>query len=151
MKTGLWLLAIALELPAAPEYQIRAECDESSQILAEIAKNAPMRVHYSIAGSFTCYAVTAESKPGEPIHGYVLQRGPDAIEQFDDARRQTEVSLFKAMMVAPPPPPKPQEPPPPAAEKPAVKENPATKKKDTEEKLVFRPAQPYRPGQRETN
>jgi len=150
VKTALLLLAIALDLPAASEYRIRAECDESSQILAEVAKNAPMRVHYSIAGSFTCYAVTAENKPGEPIHGYVLQRGPDAIEQFDDSRRQTEVSVFKAMMVPPPPPPKPQDPPP-AVEKPAAKENTAAKKKDTEEKMVFRPAQPYRPGRRETD
>ena len=98
MSVALVLLGLAFQTPAAQSYPVRGECSESGVVLGSAAKDAALQIHFSIAGSSTCYAVTA-TIDGKAARGYILGRGPDSIEQFESARRETQKAVSRKPVV----------------------------------------------------
>jgi hypothetical protein len=92
----------------ASAHQIRSECNKSAEILAEVPKNAPLKVHFSIAGAENCYAVSGDVK-GKPVRGYTVDRELDAVRVFETQRAQDRQAALRAPLVQPSlpaPPPK---------------------------------------------
>jgi hypothetical protein len=75
-------------------YRIYSGCDEHEDVLAEIQKDTPLTVRFSIAGGSVCYSVTA-NVGGKTVHGYVLDRALNAVESFDKARAKNERESFE--------------------------------------------------------
>jgi hypothetical protein len=100
MTFAVFLIGLAMQAPPTPHYRILSDCDPSSEVRAEIAKNTPMEIRFSIAQSPTCYSVTA-TVDGKHVSGYVLDRNLDAIETFEKARVTAERDAFSAPLPLP--------------------------------------------------
>jgi hypothetical protein len=79
-------------------YRIYSGCDEQEDVRAEIQKDTPLTVQFSIAGSSACYSVTA-NLDGKTVHGYVLDSALDAVQSFDKARAKNDRESFKNIPV----------------------------------------------------
>jgi hypothetical protein len=102
------LLNLGLQAPADAPYQILSECDGSSAVRAQVSRDTPLEIRYSIAGAPTCYSVTA-TVDGREIKGYVLDATLEAVQGFEKARADAEREAFKLSPAPPPllPAPKP--------------------------------------------
>jgi hypothetical protein len=94
-------------------YRIYSACDENADVSAEIQKDTPLTVQFSIAGSSACYSVTANIG-GKTVHGYVLDSAVDAVQAFDKARAKNDRESFKNIPMV-------------SASQPAVESSPAEK------------------------
>ena len=100
-------MSFAQPAPADSQYKILSECDRSSNLRAEIAQDAALKIHFAITGAPTCYSVTT-MVDGKEIKGYLLDGTPDAVREFEKSRADAERDAFKAIpMPAPPSPPPP--------------------------------------------
>jgi hypothetical protein len=75
-------------------YRIYSACDEHADVRAEIQKDTPLRVQFSIAGGSVCYSVTA-TVGGKTVRGYVLDGTLDAVRGFDSARAKNDRESFE--------------------------------------------------------
>jgi hypothetical protein len=103
-RTIVVLLGTALQVSAAPAYQLLSECDPSSAVLAQISKDSQITVRFAIAGAATCYSVTA-NVDGKPIRGYVLDKTLDGVLAFEKTVSQARQNLIEAPAFLPPPAP----------------------------------------------
>src|SRR5580700_3622263 len=74
-------------------YPVYSACDENADVLAEVQKNAPVTVHFSITGGATCYSVTV-AVSGSAVRGYVLDPTLEAVQAFDEARAKNDRASF---------------------------------------------------------
>jgi len=95
-----FLAALALQGAAPAPVAVLTECDASSDVAAQIPRDAAMDVHYSIAGAPTCYLVTVTVQ-GKALKGYVVDRGADAVVAFEKSRVESEQAAFKAPLPMP--------------------------------------------------
>ena len=80
-------------------YRIYSECDENTDVRAQIQKDTPLSIRFAIAGGSPCYSVTA-SVNGKEIRGFVLDRSLDAVRAFDEARARNDRDSFEHAPVA---------------------------------------------------
>lgn len=99
-KTFALLLFVGLQVSAASQFRILEDCDETSPIITEVAKDATVTVHHSIAGATTWYSVSAVLN-GKTVSGYILGRGLDAVEAFESRRMQAERESFRVVLPIP--------------------------------------------------
>jgi hypothetical protein len=104
ISLALLFAGVTLLGQTSTSYRVRAECGTAAETLSEVPKDAPLKVHFSIAGNQTCYAVSGEVN-GKPVRGYVSGRGLDAVEGFERERAQSRQAAFQVPPLPPSPPP----------------------------------------------
>ena len=112
-------------------YRIFSACDEHEDVRAEIQKDTPLRVEFSIAGGSVCYSVTA-TVGGNTVRGYVLNGTLDAVQAFDRARAKNDRESFVNTPIVSVRPPAIESSPsekPPTAKQSTVKADPKPEKK----------------------
>jgi hypothetical protein len=80
-------------------YRIYSSCDEGSDVRAEIQKETPLTVQFSVAGDSPCYSV-AGTVDGKAVRGYVLDATLDSVRAFDGARVKNDKASFEAIELA---------------------------------------------------
>jgi len=117
-------------------YRVYSACDENADVLAEIQKDAPATVHFSITGGVACYSVTV-TVSGSAVRGYVLDSTLVAVQAFDEARAKNDRASFanppSVSLSLPPVVPTP------SAKPPSVKEDTAKAEPKTAPKEPPRP------------
>ena len=106
MKLLVFLLAAGCAF--SQNVRIYAECDDASDVRAEVSRDAAIHVRYAITGGAACYSVSA-TVDGKQVSGYILDASLPAVKAFEAKRAADEADSFARMPVeAPPPPAKPE-------------------------------------------
>ena len=102
MRNIVLILSLGLDVRAASEYKILSGCDDAGEVRARVSRDSQINIHFSIAGSNTCYAVTA-TVGGKQVQGYILNAGLDTVREFEEARIKTTRDSFNAQVIPPQP------------------------------------------------
>jgi hypothetical protein len=132
MRLAMSIVAAGSLVAEGAGYRIYSACDENADVRAEVQKDTPLTVQFSIAGGAVCYSVTAMVN-GQAVRGYVLDRTLEPVRVFEDARVKNNRESFENQQLVSSTPPAVTPAPaakPPSAKQDAVKTDAKAQKKE---------------------
>src|SRR5262249_12370989 len=92
------LLSAEVKSPAvrADATPLRAGCSESSEQVAILKKETPVKIRYALAGERPCYAVAAQVG-GSAVQGHMWAEELAGLAAFERARRSSSVAASESL------------------------------------------------------